>query len=304
MPVMTYEQIYASLSAEQKSLLDNIYTEHPELKNGWLRQDDYSRKQNELREAVAYKERMEPWAQQAYERIHQAEEAGLFDENGNVVWDQKVKDYERQIEEARKAALAGGDMKPEEIDARVREIIKANGGSVSADEYKALIAEESRKVAQAVFGEEWKNKEADFNTKTIPFVAGFSTSMAVIASRYERETGEKWTAETQAKAYELMSKENNFDPFKMEETLLAPYREKKSREQEIQAGIAKGIQEQRERMGETNSFRSGPPSTGMGALQRAMSAPPASGSQSADLDLQDLVLAGVVESAKQLDEGK
>ena len=86
MAVKTFDEIYAQLSADERKVLDNAIAKEPELKNGWLRQDDYSRKQNELKsqkseyeEAVAYKEKMEPWSQEASDRIHSLEEAGVLD---------------------------------------------------------------------------------------------------------------------------------------------------------------------------------------------------------------------------------
>ena len=62
MAVKTFEEIYSALSAQEKTLIDNLFAKEHELKGGWLRQDDYSRKQNELKsketvyeEAVSYK---------------------------------------------------------------------------------------------------------------------------------------------------------------------------------------------------------------------------------------------------------
>ena len=53
MAVKTFEEIYSGLSAQEKTLLDNVFAKEPELKGGWLRQDDYSRKQNELKSKQA-----------------------------------------------------------------------------------------------------------------------------------------------------------------------------------------------------------------------------------------------------------
>src|ERR1700678_4262700 len=117
MAVKTFEEIYASLSADEKKLIDNLHVKEPELKAGWMRRDDYSRAQNELKskqteydEAVAYKVKMEPWAESAYERLHAAEEAGVMDAEGKVLWTDKEAEYKRQLEEAK--ALGG------EVDAK------------------------------------------------------------------------------------------------------------------------------------------------------------------------------------------
>ena len=48
MAVKSFEEVYGKLSADEKKLFDSTLTKHPELKEGWLRQDDYSRKTQEI----------------------------------------------------------------------------------------------------------------------------------------------------------------------------------------------------------------------------------------------------------------
>ena len=218
MAVKTFEEIYSGLSAQEKTLLDNVFAKEPELKGGWLRQDDYSRKQNELKskqseyeEAVAYKAKMEPWSQEAYDRIHALEEAGVLDPEGKVLWTDQKAELERQIEEAK---TLGEDMDPKQLEAlvtaKVQEIAK-NAGGLTREEAAALYASETKKVVEAGFVE----REEKFNKETIPFVAGFSAGVAVLASRYEQESGEKWSTEKQQELFKLMNVEQNFDALKI-----------------------------------------------------------------------------------------
>ena len=241
MAVKTFEEIFGQLSADERKLIDNTLTKHPELKEGWLRQDDYSRKLNEFKtktteyEAAATRAaELEAWADRNVPIWDHLEEVGIIDKDtGEELWTKQKSALELQLEEAKKAAVAGGDMDPAELDKRVREIVQANGG-VTKEEYKALIASEGKKLAEEVFTEQWKGKETKFNEETIPFVAGFSAATAVVANRFERETGEKWTADRQKDMYAVMAAEKNFDPFAVEEKLMAPFKAKKDEEARIE----------------------------------------------------------------------
>jgi hypothetical protein len=309
MAVKTFEEIYSALSAQEKTLIDNLFAKEPELKGGWLRQDDYSRKQNELKskeavyeEAVAYKAKTEPWTEMAYDRIHNLEEAGVIAPDGTVLWTDQKAQLEQQLEAAK---ALGGDMDPKVLDdlvtAKVKEIAK-NAGGLTREEATALYAKESKDLVEAGF----KEREAKFNAETIPFVAGFSAGVAVLASRYEQESGEKWTAEKQKELYKLMSDEQNFDAFKVEEKFLAPIREKsadkKKREADIEAEVSKRLADRGMPGGGGERYiPQAPGGDARGLLQKALE-DSAGSSDKGPVDVRDLVQAGVVEGARELIE--
>ena len=315
MAVKTFEEIYASLSADEKKLIDNLHAKEPELKAGWLRRDDYSRAQNELKsketvyeEAVAYKAKMEPWAGKVYSTLESAAEKGWFDlDSGEEKFTEKYTELEKQLE----AAKLGGDMDPKQLEAlvtaKVQEIAKQAGG-LTREEATALYAAESKKLVEAGFTE----REAKFNSETIPFIAGFSGANAVVAMHYEQESGEKWTAEKQKEFYEMMGREGKFDPYALEEKLLSPIREKKKSE----ADIEKRAQERADAILKERGISNGMPGGGgerfipqppggdaRGLLQKALE--DSAGGDKGPADVRDLVAAGVVEGAKELQaEGK
>ena len=252
MPV-SFSEMVARLSADERKLLDNTFSKYPELKDDWinakedgLRLADYSRKLNEFtakekefETAKSEQERWEAWAEKNVPIWEGLAEKGIIDkETGEELWTKQKSELETQLAEARKQAVAGADMKPEELDARVKEIVKQAGG-VTPDELKALIMSEGKKLAEETFKEQWSTKETDFNSKTIPFVAGFAAATSVVANRFEKETGEQWTVDRQKEMFDLMSKEQNFDPFKVEEKILAPFRDKKARAEEIRVEAEK-----------------------------------------------------------------
>jgi hypothetical protein len=306
MAVKTWDEIYYSLSADEKKLIDNLHAKEPELKAGWLRRDDYSRAQNELKskqteyeEAVAYKTKMEPWAGKVYSTLESAAEKGWFDlESGEEHFTDKYTELEQQLE----AAKLGGEMDPKQLDdlvtAKVKEIAK-NAGGLTREEATALYAAESKKLVEAGFTE----REAKFNSETIPFVAGFSAGVAVLASRYEQESGEKWNPEKQKELFALMSTEQNFDALKVEDKFMAPIRSKKEEEKRIEEraqAIAK------EKYGSNGMPGGGnerfipqtPVENPIGLLQKAM----AESADKAPVDVRDSVLAGVIEGARELVE--
>ena len=302
MAVKTFEGIYSALSAQEKTLIDNLFAKEPELKGGWLRQDDYSRKQNELKsketvyeEAVAYKAKMEPWSQEAYDRLHALEEAGVLDSEGKVLWTDQKAELERQIEAAK---ALGGDMDPKQLDElvtkKVQEIAK-QAGSLTREEATALYAAETKKAVEDGF----TAREAKFNSETIPFVAGFAAANGVVALRYEKESGEKWTPDKQKEFFEMMSKENKFDPYALEDKLMEPVKAKKQREADIEAEVNKRLADRGMPAGGGERFI--PQQFGgdaKGLLQKALD--DSAGSDKGPVDVRDLVQAGVVEGAKEL----
>ena len=313
MAVKTFEEIYSGLSAQEKALIDNLFTKEPELKGGWLRQDDYSRKQNELKsketvyeEAVEYKARMEPWAGKVYSTLESAAEKGWFDlDKGEEHFTDKYTELEQQLEAAK---ALGGDMDPKQLDElvtkKVQEIAK-NAGGLTREEATALYAAETKKMVEDGF----TAREAKFNAETIPFVAGFSAGVAVLASRYEQESGEKWTPEKQEELFEVMSKEKNFDALKVEEKFLAPVREKKARVQEVEDLAKKRAEEILKERGISAGMPGGggerfipqpPGGDARGLLQKALE--DSAGGDKGPVDVRDLVQAGGVEGAKELIE--
>ena len=188
------------------------------------------------------------------------------------------------------------------VTAKVQEIAKQAGG-LTREEATALYQAESKKMVEDGF----KEREQKFNAETIPFVAGFSAGVAVLASRYEQESGEKWNAEKQKELFTLMNNEQNFDALKVEEKFLAPVRDKKKSE----ADIERRAQERADAILKEGGGGSGMPGGGgerfipqvqpenpIGLLQKAM----AESADRAPVDVRDSVMAGVVEGAKELIE--
>jgi hypothetical protein len=305
MAVKTLEEIQAQLTADERKLFDNLLAKEPELKDGWLRRDDYTRKTQELateRKAMEtkleYAERMKAWAEENVPRYDSLIEKGIISDDGEELWSAQKAELEAQLKAARDAAV-GGDMDPAELDKRVRAIVKESGMALTQQEINNLYANEGKKMAQEVFDQNWKTKEEDFNTKTIPFVGGFSAGTAIVAIHYEKESGKSWTEENTKELYALMSKEQEFNPYKIEEKFLAPLRAKKDEDARFEAEVEKRLAA-RGLPGDGTEGRYIPgPGSPKGALQQALD------SKTTELDFESRIKAAAVEGAQELiAEGK
>jgi hypothetical protein len=305
MAVETFEGIYGRLSADEKKLLDSVFAKEPELKKGWLRQDDYSRQSNELKtretrlgELERYESEMGPWAEEAHKRIRTMETAGIIDANGNDLWTDQKADYEKRLA----AAIAGGEMDPAELERRVRDIVKASGAAFTKDELKVIVDAEVKSMVGETFDAKYKEKENHFNTNVIPFTAGFGAGVALTAVHYEKETGQPWTADKSKELFDRMSKEQNFDPYVVGEKMLEPFKEKRAQEAEIE----KRVQERLSQMGMPGGGAEGYIPQGMqpppkGALQQALERTQPNGT----LDIDTIIAQQGVKAAEALrTEGK
>ena len=237
MAVQTWEEIVsaAQLSADERKLLDNIVQKVPEFKDGRLRQADYSRKLTELQtqekeytEALAYNQKMKVWADEKVPIWESLVEQGVIDEESKPLWPEEKASLAAELEAAKKAAV-GGEMDPAELDKRVKEIVVASGLSLNAEQYRNLYASEGKKLVEETINAKYTEFEKNFNEKTIPFTTGFATSMAIMANKFEKETGKEFTDEDQKAVFDLMSKEKDFNPRTAVEKYMEPtVREKKT----------------------------------------------------------------------------
>ena len=237
MAVQTWEEILeaAQLSADQRQLLDNIVQKVPEFKDGRLRQADYSRQMTELKkketeytEALSYNQKMKAWADEKVPIWESLVEAGAIDEESKPIWPEEKSRLQKELEEARKAAV-GGEMDPAELDKRVKEIVAASGMSLSAEQYKNLYASEGKKLVEETINTKYTEFETKFNNERVPMLGGFAASVALAALEYERETGKKFTKEVRNDFYAAMTKEQNFDAQDVMERYIEPLvREKKT----------------------------------------------------------------------------
>ena len=311
MPAQTWEEILqeARLSADEQKLLDNLVKRVPEFKDGRLRQSEFSRLTNDMQrkkkeydDAIALKDQVNGWWEEKKPIFEALVEAGAIDDDAKPVWPEEKKRLQRELDEAKKAALAGGDMDPAELDRRVREIVKANGG-VTQDELKALVASEAGRLARESFQSEYEKVKAEFNQKTIPFAAGIAAANALAAFDYEKTTGEEFTPEKQSELFNLMTKENNMDPRAVMKIFLKPVVEKKNAEAEIERRVQERLDKERQRMGYDPDQPFIPQEvTGeqqMGSLKRMLAA-----SAEAEGDIEGLVAAASRKAAAELRAGK
>ena len=307
MAVQTWEEILAAaqLSADERKILDNIQQKVPEFKDGWLRQSDYSRRSAEIAArkaeydtAVATAAKWDAWADEKVPIWNTLKEKGAVDDDGNLLFLTEREQLKQDLEKARLQAAAGGEVDPEELKKNVLEVIKANGGATK-EEITALIASEAKRLSAETVENKYQEFETNFNQKTIPFVAGFSTAVAVEAMRYEKETGKDWTDDNAKEFFDLMAKENNFKPSEVGKIYLKPFRDARATEEEIER---RAEAKARERGGMPGGGGEPyiPQGTGEGSLQRMLRE-----SAVEEGDVESLVTAAAQKAAGELRaEGK
>lgn len=238
----TWEEIVAAaqLSADESKLFEKVVQRVPEFRDGRLRQADYSRQSQELQkqkkdydEAIAVKDRMNEWYETRKPTWDALLEAGAIDESGDPVWPDEKKRFAKELADAKAAALAGGDVDAAELNKRINEIVKANGGATQ-EEIKGLVAVEAKRMAEEAVDAKYKGFQAEFNTKTIPYVAGFGAAVALAGADFEKATGEEFDEEKTKALYELMNKENNMNPRAVMKIMLKPVFEKKATDAEVE----------------------------------------------------------------------
>lgn len=192
-------------------------------------------------------------------------------------------------------------MDPAVLKANIQAILK-DYGPISKDEMTALAQAEARKLAGETFDTKYAEKEAHFNDKTIPFVTGFSTSMALAAAKYERETGKEFSVEDQQAVFALMTRDKNYDPRKVVAEYMAPELKKKADDAEVERRV-------QERLAQERGTRGGMPGGGdepfipqssqKGNLQLMMER------EAGPTDIESLVTAAAVKASTELrTEGK
>jgi len=77
----------------------------------------------------------------------------------------------------------------------------------------------TRFEVEQLFRDMFAEKEKQFNEKSIPFLAGFTTGVCLMAIQYSHMVG-KWDAETTQRFFGLMGREQNFDPYAVGEMFI------------------------------------------------------------------------------------
>lgn len=301
----------AQLSADERKLLDNILAKNKDLRDGWERQGEFSKKLNEVNarkkeydDAVEYNVRMKAWADEKLPLWEQAQAAGVIDEDGRPAWRDKQAGYEKEIADL-KAQSVGGDVDPVELQKRVTAIVK-EAGALTREEIQAVANAEARKMTEEVVNSRFATMERDFNTKTIPYLGGFAAQLSTSAHKYERETGKEWDEEAENEFAKFMNKEEDYKPRSAMEKFLKPIREKKVAEADLEKRAEARAQEIiRQRGGMPGS--GGEPyipqddnATSMGSLKMMLKQ-----SESEPMDVESMAAIAAQAAAKELRaEGK
>lgn len=168
----SFEDVLATVKEQYREAIEAAAKEHPELKAGWLRQAEFSRKMDEHRELLEYAKQQKAWY-----------EANMVElEDGSVVSKTEL-ELRRQLEEAKANAGKGEEMTAEQL----REQMEAAFAAKGFVDKETLQKEGSGLVTTLSEMIEARLKEVQQAAVNAAYVGG---QFAQVALRHEKEFGE------------------------------------------------------------------------------------------------------------------
>ena len=197
-----------------------IFEKHPNLAEGYLRQADYDRNMNQLKDRVKKADTWDNWAERNLDRYNEIKEKYPTLESERDTLKAEVDRLKAEVEKKVAASIAASGGDPANIDAIVSQVMNKIGGDrMTKAEANALIATQVKEAAAADYGEARKN----FYEKDVPQFASWITGMVDAQSSYREETGKKLDRAEFAK---FMTDNKISDPQTAYERFMEPVRRK------------------------------------------------------------------------------
>jgi hypothetical protein len=291
------EEYLGKLGEDTQKILRPIVEQNPELGEGWLRQDDYSRKSAELQTKSAEAEKglakaaeWKNWwdeSKPAYDKTL-SENQRLREENAAAVASQKT--LNDRLERALKD---GGDVDPELLKANVNTRIDEEfrtRGFVTQDKLKEIVATESKALFDNALKTTLDTERKTFMEQTLPATVYFNQTLMDIREEYKDEFGERLDRSALSK---FMEEQKVTDPRKAYDQWIAPRRTELQAKKAREEGIAEGRKDALSKMNLPGSGVTPQPDIGhMEARFRAASAVPTTTREGAAAAAAELVAEG------------
>lgn len=168
----SFEDLLATVKSEYREAIEAAAKEYPELKAGWLRQADYSRKMDEHRDLLEYAKQQKAWY----------EENMVQFEDGSVMTKREL-ELQRQLEEAKANAGKGDEMTAEQLRQQMEAAFAAKGFV----DKETLQKEGSGLVTTLSEIVEARLKEVQQAAVNAAYIGG---QFAQVALKHEKEFGE------------------------------------------------------------------------------------------------------------------
>lgn len=247
---------------QDKDALARILAENDNVRGGFLRQSDYSRRMNE----IAAKEKELAESKARYDKAYADNKKWREEEVMPKL--QRVNDLEREVgdwktkydEAAARINAAGngeGNVTAEEVKAEVDRQIKALGGAVTPEAITKIVDDVASK------------KEQEFIANVAPRQAYFAMDCAEVAWMHLQETGKP----LDRAAFGKFSEERGIgDPKKCYEEFMKPVRDQKTMDERVAEEVKKKEEEMRAQFGGGIPGSGAVPTGEMGVVQQRINA--------------------------------
>lgn len=168
----SFDDVLATVDEKYREAIKAAAEEHPELKAGWLRQSDYSRKLDEHRDLLEYANKQKAWYVDNVVEL----------EDGSVVTKREL-ELQRQLDEAMANAGKGEEMTAEQL----REQMEAAFAAKGFVDKETLQKEGSGLVTTLSEMIEARLKEVQQAAVNAAYIGG---QFAQVALKHEKEFGE------------------------------------------------------------------------------------------------------------------
>lgn len=107
MSSLGFEDIISAISdSSDKEAIHNLASKYPSLKEGWLRQSEYSRRHDELRTTIAERDAWKQWAADNWSAERNMPKSEAF-------WMDRASELERELQEETMKTVSWDDIKTE-----------------------------------------------------------------------------------------------------------------------------------------------------------------------------------------------
>lgn len=225
-----FDELLKALDPADAEKQRALFEKYEPLRGGYLRQADYSRKVSEAetqrKEAEEAAKKNHDW----YER-NTARHKSVMDDN-----DRLQKEVARITGELSKATSGEVGVDEATLNARVEARVKELGYVTKSDMTK-IVEEEGKKLAGEAAKAALTEQTTKFLTETWPAAQAINQAMITIQFGHMQEFGKPLSKDDQEAIAKQMKESNTFDPYKAYDQWIAPKRDEKRIEAEVEKRV-------------------------------------------------------------------
>lgn len=243
----------------QRTLIEKNAKFAQELKDGRLRQSDYSKFMNEKKSELEYAGKMRTWADENVPKHTQLVKDYETLDNTRKTLEQQVNDYREQV-----TKFQSGELNVDEaaLDARVEQRVKALGYVTRAD-MDAIVKQEATKLAKEESLSAVKEATTKFLTETWPAAQAINSAIIMKSFEHLQEFGKPLNDDDLKGISAMMTERNIVDPRKAYDEWISPKRNEVKVNAEVERRVAEEVSKRAGFPGV-----SGVPTSEMGPMQQ------------------------------------